>query len=370
MSIVAQPPQSDQPSPVYEDEDGRLFVAAPSRSTAVAAGGQGHDGTGPASPHGSRSEPRSRSGAPDPQPDRPQDATAPARPQPASAYDALLASVMRAKSAPLLSPPPGERGEAPWTIAATARSGAHRWLLEPDRWPAGPEGRRVVVLDRRGSFPAAMSGVSVATTALAHRGPLERPVTGFAGIYCIVPPRWDLEGFPDPLGRRVGQLEDGRLWVTDPHLELLTKRLGYDVEITDSWLGVRSTALFRRFSEWARDHRAAARGTSNEIRRKVAINTAIQMIFASVPGGIWRPDWLAAIQAEARCRHWAKAWQAHQQGQTVIGLTKEDEVALLLEPGQTNVAPYKIGDGPGFVSVKGTVSASEWVAGYQRRGGR
>lgn len=378
-----QGPIKHQPSvgddDVYATDDGVLFVRWPDAATSAPAADpltRAPTKTD-VGPHDRRSEPADGSAAPRTHRRRAQARTAAPRPhQPASAYDALLSSVMRSKATPLLAPPPQDRDSEPWTIAAAARSGQHRWLLPPDRWPQAVAGRRVVVLDRRGSFPAAMSSVPVAVGPLAHRGPIDRPIRGMAGLYLIEPPEADRWDFPPPLGRLVGQLEDGRVWVTDPHVELLRRRLGLAVEISDSWVGPRHGSLFGRYSAWARDWRDEARGTDDEIRRKVEINKAIQMIYSSVPSGLWRPDWLVAIQAEARCRHWAKAFQASQDGMTIVGLTKEDEVAVLVGPdddfprtdadGRRWVGSYEVGTRYGCVSLKGIVKADEWIRGYER----
>lgn len=328
----------------YEDEAGHLFVTLAGPSSTPATGS-------PAPPPPAPPAPREAAGR------------RPAREAPTSAYDALLDSVLRSRSAPTLSIPLGDRERAPWPDIERARTGAHRWLRPAGAWPSA-DGLAVLVLDRRGSFPSAMSSVPVAATPLAHRGRLySGPPRNMAGIYRITPPAWDDSSFPPPLGTLAYDDEyPGTVWVTDPHLQLLTKRLGYDdIEIHDSWLGAKSTSLFQGFSSWARDRRNSVRGTPDEGPVKGEINRTIQQLYSTTPSGFWRPDWWAAIVAEARCRHWAKAWEARRHGAEVVGLTREDEVALLAPAGSTTPPPpYAVGTGYGQVSVKAAVSAAEW----------
>lgn len=258
------------------------------------------------------------------------------------------------------------RDQLPWSLAEDIWVGRHRWIAPDLERRSDAERYDVVILDRNAAYPSVMSSVPVASSTLTHTGdqPYDRTR---AGLYLIRPPAAD--DYPPALGRYPE--EDEALWVTTPHVDLLHKR--GEVEILDSWTGKRTTALFTRFHDWARDRREqASPETAGDVKRHT--NIAIRMLWPrgvnddgerDNRGRIWRPDWWAAIVAEANVRHWVKAHNLAG----LVALQNVDEVALAVPTDARLplcVAPYEIGTGYGQVKVKARLPFAEWVAnGHQ-----
>lgn len=283
------------------------------------------------------------------------------RARPDDPYAALIDSVKRTRVPTVLDVRAHER-RMPWTAAAVVLGGAHRWRAELE----DDDGRGdVLELDRRGSFPSAMSSVPVAGPELEHYGPMpDGPARGLAGIYRVQAPAWEDRRIGHPLGwlTDAHRDDDGAVWLTDPHVRLL-RRLELEAPILDAWVGPSSEGLFRRFSEWCATERDRLADQADELAElKVAIGRAVQMLHATPEGAFWRPDWLAAVKAEARVRHWLKAWKATELGVRVLALQREDEVHVQVAAGGDVPAPFEVGPRFGQVSLKRRVSLEQWRA--------
>lgn len=105
-----------------------------------------------------------------------------------------------------------------------------------------------VVLDRNGSWPTAVSSVSVAHGGLDHTGPLE-DITGKPrpGYYRVTVYPWHETGMPSPLGNETPGTE---VWVTATRMHLLLDLAGAgrwpDGSALDSYTGDPA-----RLSDWA-----------------------------------------------------------------------------------------------------------------------
>lgn len=275
---------------------------------------------------------------------------------------------------PLPCVPKVERDNLPWTLFAERMDGAHSVKDWSGALPEGTE--MVVILDRNGSFPSAMSSVPVAPNKLRHSGPLGAdPLArqNLAGAFQIECPSWTPDSLksgyaqyadkiPHPLGRLAvpGEL----VWITGSHMELLD-RLARDgvlpvVTVADSWTGRRNTSLFEGFYKWSRTVREETRGADLETREaaKKAISTAIRALHPKrARSPFYRPDWHKAITAQASVRHWIKAWAAVQAGDALLSIGATDEVAFAVPadaPAKNLWLPmgYKIGYAFGEVKHK------------------
>ncbi|MGW2795191.1 AAA family ATPase [Streptomyces sp. NPDC001251] len=268
-----------------------------------------------------------------------------------------------------------ERDHKPWSLVVEKMDGQHRVRDWSGQLPEGTE--RVVVLDRNGSYPSAMSSVPVAPNKLLHSGalgadPLARQ--NLAGLFEIECPGWTAEtlkpGYahfadkiPHPLGRLA--VSPGELvTITGSHMELLD-RLARDgvlpvVNVVDSWTGRRNTSLFEGFYKWAKTVREETAGADEETKTaaKRAISTAIRSLHPKqARSPFWRPDWHKSVVAQASVRHWIKAWVAVQAGDALLSIGAVDEVAFAVPadaPAKNLWLPtgYKIGYGFGEVKHK------------------
>lgn len=290
----------------------------------------------------------------------------------------LKESVSASRMKPLPRVPKEERDGKPWSLITEKMDGAHQskhWRGE------APEGTQlVVVLDRNGSFPSAMSSVPVAPNKLIHTGPLgadplkRGQAAGIAGIFQIHVPEWTEPGMPHPLGRLAYSSAPGEpVWVTGSHLEFLD-RLAKDgvlpvVDVLDSWTGRRNTSLFERFYQWARTVRSETAQADPEVRTdaKRAISTAIRSLHPKqAKSPFYRPDWHKAVVAQASVRHWATAWRAVQGGAQLLSIGATDEVAFAV-PADADApklwvpTPYRIGAQFGQVKHKEIKTGGEMV---------
>lgn len=265
-----------------------------------------------------------------------------------------------------------DRSEAPWSIATRASYGRHRW-----QHPALHEmdgSRSVVVIDRRASFPSAMSNVPVAPNKLLHTGPTEYD-HGRAGLYLIEVPADATEG--GRLGHVLGIDAEGSetLWITTPGIRALVKGIGITPRILDSWTGKSVSNLFEGYNRWCRGIR-----TTLEAQRpaqdapeygawadeyaafKATSSKAIRLIWPkSRESGLWRPDWHSAILAEANIRHWMVA---RRSGAELLAMANTDEAVFAIpggaDPGAWLPSGYVEGPRFGQVSVKYRGPLTDW----------
>lgn len=269
-----------------------------------------------------------------------------------------------------------DRDAEPWTIAARLSDNRHRWL-RPDVEQLD-RGAQVVIIDRRASYPSALSSVSVVPNKLHHTGPLETLDARRAGMCLVRVPEHDGAEIGHVLGARAEPGET--LWVSAPSVRALVKVHG-SAEILDSWTGKSVANLFDDYYRWCRTTRAeleARRPASDapgseawhaqyaEFKRTSSI--AIRLLFPkSRESGLWRPDWHAAVLAEANLRHW---WKAHRSGAVLLSMANTDEAVFLVPPDAPDGwLPKGYREGPAFgdVGVKGRMTLSEWIDSKGRR---
>ena len=125
--------------------------------------------------------------------------------------------------------------------------------------------------------------------------------------------------------------------------------------MSDSWLGRRTTSLFDDYQVAVRDARAAASTPEETSSVKLHSSVVIRKLH---PRGSksqwWRPDWHAAICAEAATRLWVVAWRAVKAGGVLAAMGNTDAVSWIVpegEPGTWLPEGHKLGDGPGTYHV-------------------
>lgn len=284
-----------------------------------------------------------------------------------SMFRLLQESITASRKRPVLRIARAERETEPWALIIESMRGEHRYRID------APAGRTVKILDRNGSYPAAMANVPVAAGPLRRTGGIGY-ATGHAGIYEI--PRFAWSAGPHPLGEIADQNTD--TWtVSTPHLRLCMRLAAHGripaPVIVDSWTGAAVTNLFKAFSAHVSELRELARPDEDaygEVKRKSSI--AIRALW---PKGsrspFWRPDWSVSVRAEASVRHWVRADQAVTAGADLVRLGNVDEVAFLTPKHARSTwipEPYAEGNGFGYVKAKGTQVAAEW--NRPRRGTR
>ncbi|MYR11927.1 AAA family ATPase [Streptomyces sp. SID724] len=281
------------------------------------------------------------------------------------AFAELRASIEASRMKPLANVPKIERDGLPWSLITERMDGAHRVRSWKGRLPESAE--LVIVLDRNGSYPSAMSSVPVAPNKLKHTGelgadPLARKP--LAGLFQIMIPEWDSTKIPHPLGRIAEGPADEPVWITGSHMELLD-RLAADgrmpvVKVLDSWTGRRNASLFERFYKWTRVVREQTAQADEETRTaaKRSISTAIRSLHPKqARSPFYRPDWHKAVVAEASVRHWVMADRAVQGGAVLLSIGAVDEVAFAVpeDAPAKNLwvpTPYRLGGGFGQVKHK------------------
>ncbi|WP_225882140.1 DnaB-like helicase C-terminal domain-containing protein [Streptomyces aureocirculatus] len=275
-----------------------------------------------------------------------------------------------------------ERDSGPWPLISEHMDGEPRWV-HPDvtatRVPhIRANGKRVrrdqlevpdsfgegmlCLIDRNGSFPSACSGVPLAPNALKHTGPLDAYDKTRAGIYLIDIPEWTRTDMPHPLGRIIDRPdEDGRVWVTTPHIKQLEKlvrqkHLGAMPAIHDSWTGKYNESLFKPFYEATRKARTELVQTGGDPYKayKTRLSIALRLLWPKRPSQrspFWRPDWRMSMVAEASVRHWSMAFRAVEEGHRLLALRNVD-AAVFWTPEGTPPSTYRIGTGFGEVKAK------------------
>lgn len=288
------------------------------------------------------------------------------------AFAEMKASIAASRMKPVPRIPKEEREGKPWSLITEAMDGAHRTRSWSGALPESAQ--LVIVLDRNGSYPSAMSSVPVAPNTLKHTGalgadPLARQ--NVAGLFQIVPPVWTDERIPSPLGRLAEGPEGEPVWITGSHMEFLDK-LARDgvlpvVDVLDSWTGRRNCSLFERYYKWAAMVRKETAGAEPEVRdaAKQSISKAIRSLHPKqARSPFWRPDWHKAVVAQASVRHWATAYRAVEGGASLLSIGSVDEVAFAVPtdveaPKLWVPTPYRIGYGFGQVKHKEIVMGEE-----------
>ncbi|TLS45810.1 ATP-binding protein [Streptomyces montanus] len=368
------------PQQLPNDAEGRRLAAALNAyTTAGTTGAPGQPtATGPAA--GSGHVPDDEDDAevelqPGDEEDEPEDAPFPA-------LKLLKDAVGRSKMHPIRVIRLEERESGPWPLISEHMDGEPRWV-HPDvtstRVPFIREnGKRVrrdqldvpdsfgdgvlCLIDRNGSYPSACSAVPLAPNRLLHTGPLEAFDKASAGIYLIDIPEWNRTDMPHPLGRIIDRPdEQGRVWVTTPHIKQLMKLVREDhlaamPAIHDSWTGKANESLFKPFYEAARKARIELVQTGGEPYKeyKTRLSIALRLLWPKrkeQKSPFWRPDWRMSMVAEASVRHWTVAFKAVQEGHTLIALRNVD-AAVFWTPAATPPATYRIGTGFGEVKAK------------------
>lgn len=294
----------------------------------------------------------------------------------------LKDSVGRSKMHPIPVIRTEARDSAPWALISEHMDGEPRWV-HPDvtatRVPhIRANGKRVrrdqldvpdsfgegvlCLIDRNGSFPSACSAVPLAPNKLLHTGPLDAYDKAGAGIYLIDIPEWNRTDMPHPLGRIIDRPdEDGRVWVTTPHIKQLEKlvRAGHLAAmpaIHDSWTGKANESLFKPFYEATRKARTELVQVGGDPYKayKTRLSIALRLLWpkrAEQRSPFWRPDWRMSMVAEASVRHWTVAFKAVQEGHTLVALRNVDQAIFWTPPG-TPPSTYRIGTGFGEVKRK------------------
>ncbi|MFG2463752.1 type II toxin-antitoxin system prevent-host-death family antitoxin [Streptomyces sp. NPDC048523] len=302
----------------------------------------------------------------------------------------LKDSVGRSKMHPIRVIRKEERDSGPWPLISEHMDGEPRWV-HPDvtatRVPhIRANGRRVrrdqldvpdsfgegvlCLIDRNGSFPSACSAVPLAPNKLLHTGPLDAYDKAGAGIYLIDIPAWTRTDMPHPLGRIADRPdEDGRAWVTTPHIKQLMKlvrdhHLDAMPTIYDSWTGKANESLFKPFYEATRKARTELVQVGGDPYKayKTRLSIALRLLWPKRPSQrspFWRPDWRMSMVAEASVRHWTVAFKAVQEGHTLVALRNVDQAIFWTPPG-TPPSTYRIGTGFGEVKSK-FVKAGETI---------
>ncbi|WP_308406675.1 type II toxin-antitoxin system prevent-host-death family antitoxin [Streptomyces sp. AC555_RSS877] len=302
----------------------------------------------------------------------------------------LKDAVGRSKMHPISVIRKEERDSGPWPLISEHMDGEPRWV-HPDvtatRVPhVRANGKRVrrdkldvpdsfgegmlCLIDRNGSFPSACSAVPLAPNKLLHTGPLDAYDKAGAGIYFIDIPEWNRTDMPHPLGRIIDRPdEDGRVWVTTPHIKQLVKlardnHLAAMPTIHDSWTGKANESLFKPFYEATRKARTELVQVGGDPYKayKTRLSIALRLLWPKRPAQrspFWRPDWRMSMVAEASVRHWTVAFKAVQEGHTLVALRNVDQAIFWTPPG-TPPSTYRIGTGFGEVKRK-FVQAGETI---------
>ncbi|MER5472573.1 DnaB-like helicase C-terminal domain-containing protein [Streptomyces sp. NPDC002685] len=293
----------------------------------------------------------------------------------------LKEAVGRSKMHPIPVIRTEERDNGPWPLISEDMAGEPSWV-HPDVTSTRvahirENGRRVrrdqldvpasfgegvmCLIDRNGSYPSACSAVPLAPNKLLHTGPLDTFDKTQAGIYLIDIPEWNHPDMPHPLGRLIDRPDEGRVWVTTPHIKQLERlvregHLTAPVTIQDSWTGKANESLFKPFYAAAREARTELIQVGGEPYKnyKTRLSIALRLLWPKRPESrspFWRPDWRMSMVAEASVRHWTVAFKAVQEGHTLIALRNVD-AAIFWTPKNTPPGTYRIGTGFGEVKAK------------------
>lgn len=155
-----------------------------------------------------------------------------------------------------------------------------------------------------------------------------------SGVHCISAPEWPHPYMPNPLGNRE---EPGPLWVTEATLRLLQRAAvkGWCEQpaIHESWTSGASEGLLDKL----RVGLSAARRTALEAGDEVTVEyvKAMYAKLVSTMGasnynrGMYRPDWVHQIRAQAFANLWHKAEKAHHAGLQVVRMQGTDELHVV-----------------------------------------
>lgn len=306
------------------------------------------------------------------------------------ALDALGEAFAASKGHPVPNVRSELRSVPPWSVVGQAWTGRHRWVNPRASEWACDDARtdtpawHALVLDRNGSYPSVMGSVAVAPNVLTKADATRASeLKGLAGVALVeeLPAALCAE-LPDTLDQGVGRgsdrppmlgaLTEGPVWLTAPQWEQALK-LDFDLPIVEAWVGKRSTGLFAPFAKWAAGHRAAAREQSQHAYdvAKRQISIAARLLYPKDAGGrFWRPDWWAAIVAEANVRLWAMAVKCEAP---LLAVHHVDEVVVAVpadSPDDYVPNPYKLGvlGEYGHVKITGRLPVVDWIAnGYTHK---
>lgn len=210
-----------------------------------------------------------------------------------------------------------------------------------------PEYGLAVRIDRNAHYLGPANSVLLAADALKPTGGTADPAR-HAGYWHIRTPANPEPRLPHPMGRdaRPGTWR----WVTHPTMQLLGQ-LGAEVAIDDSWTCPRERArrLLVPWYERLRDARAALLDEQDDEAR--AILLAVKDSYSRGIGCLnrptrrwYRPDWRAALYAEARCAMYRAMLKAGQQDGRWPCETATDSVYY---EGSEPPASFRIGLGMG-----------------------
>lgn len=236
---------------------------------------------------------------------------------------------------------PGEAGNAvlqasqPAKYEAKGRDTATWWTLrgpadDPVEWPLRVEWWRREedkpyehLYDCTRAYLAAMRTVEVARWQLTPTGRIEFDPKR-AGWWLVELSPWTLSHLmPDPAGEGDGTTR----WVTTPTMNLLTElteqkvfgteqRVYDGVRVLDSWTAAADRAVMTTYADRLNKAylSAVAMPDSGDARRlKVAAREAFTWSYGawrSKKSDVQRPDWAAAVVAEARSNLWRRMWTA------------------------------------------------------------
>jgi hypothetical protein len=277
-----------------------------------------------------------------------------------NASDALMRSIMSTTKHPIVKTYL-QKDQLPWTLFHEKMDGQHHEWVTPRTVPLDAT---ISVLDRNKSYLSTASGVTVAPNQLTNTGALTpEQWKGRAGIFLIEPIEWPhLDLIGHPLGWTAHQNADdqGRVWITTPHLEkLISLHKAGDLPalpvVADSWTGVSATNLFRKFGEEAKD--VLASGSPELIAKlKDGYSKAIRCLWPKEAfSDIWRPDYHQSFEAEAEIRNWSVAWKAVKAGGFLVRVSNTDATEWVspADADGTWVAPgYRLGTAFGEVHHK------------------
>ncbi|MEV8435710.1 DUF927 domain-containing protein [Streptomyces chartreusis] len=205
----------------------------------------------------------------------------------------------------------------------------------------------VVVMDRNGSWPTAVSSVRVVHGEFEHTGPVD-DLTGQApapGYYRVRVYPWTETDLPSPLGSEtVGE----ERWITGTRMHLLADLTAAgrwpDASASDSWTG---TAV--RLSSWAHLIGECRRYALETHGRESGAYSAVKESFGQSMGLMYgslddtagvtrrkwncrsrRTDWVHAIKDQASATIWRTADKVRQlgDGMAPVSLRNVDELVL------------------------------------------
>jgi hypothetical protein len=276
-------------------------------------------------------------------------------------FGAMRRCLEGSRMKPLWFVPVSERNSGAWPAAILADLSAeagYKWQAEGLE-ANGPH-LTVMPFDRSQSFTSACSSVPVAANQLTHTGvwaydprDKEHSEHGLAGIAQVIAPH-PVPGMPHPLGRRA--VPGDPIWIPSGRLELLWKLHEAGLldrpQVIDSWMGRRTVGLFDPYAEAVREARDTWKDDPEMTAAvKRSASTALRCLYPiAAKSPWWRPDWRAAVVAEAGDRLWCVAHRAVQQGAELVHMGNVDQVAYLLPQGhgaEWYPPGYKAGRDPG-----------------------